>query len=717
MKLLRLAILAAVVLLPATLAAAPSVTVSENEYFYTLANGILTAKVSKISGDLTSVKYNGLEMLDTDPNRESGGYWEQNTTRGVHDNRITINPDANGGRRGEVSVKGIYNGTPLGNGPGGSTAMDIEIRYTLDRGSSGLYTYATFNHRTNYPATSIGESRFCLKLNDAVFDWMTVDSNRNFEMITAYDWNHGTVMNMKEARRMNSGIYKGQVEHKYDYSANQFNVRTWGWSSTTNRVGLWFINPSVEYLSGGPTKVELSAHRDATFTDSLTAPAAPTLLNYWRGSHYGGSICNVAATDAWSKVIGPFLIYCNTGNGHDAIWKDALAREKIETALWPYSWVNGADYPHQAERAVISGKIILKDPQAPKTKMANLLVGLTAPDYVPASMSRNPGGGRRGGRGGIAGSGFSLSGGGEDEAAPTNQNNFIGGQSGGAAANRATRSGTNGIGARGGPIFTGGFGLPHTVDWQNDAKNYEFWARGDTDGNFQIPNVRPGFYTLHAIADGVLGELTVSNVAVTSGQNLKLGNLDWQPTRYGRQIWDIGVPNRTGSEFFKGDDYFHWGWYLEYPKLFPNDVNYVIDKGDFRKDWFFEQVPHNEDTNNTTGTGRGRATTWSVSFNLPAALRGKATLRLAICGVGTRSIAATINEQPIGEVTGLANNATINRDGIGGYWSEHDIVFDASTMKAGENILKLTIPAGPLTSGIIYDYLRLEVDDNAPSPR
>jgi hypothetical protein len=33
----------------------------------------------------------------------------------------------------------------------------------------------------------------------------------------------------------------------------------------------------VEYLSGGPTKVELSAHRDATFTDSLTAPAPPTL--------------------------------------------------------------------------------------------------------------------------------------------------------------------------------------------------------------------------------------------------------------------------------------------------------------------------------------------------------------------------------------------------------------------------------------------------------
>ena len=53
---------------------------------------------------------------------------------------------------------------------------------------------------------------------------MTVDANRNMKMITTYDWDHGTVMNMKEARRMNSGHYKGQVEHKYDYSANQFDV-------------------------------------------------------------------------------------------------------------------------------------------------------------------------------------------------------------------------------------------------------------------------------------------------------------------------------------------------------------------------------------------------------------------------------------------------------------------------------------------------------------
>jgi rhamnogalacturonan endolyase len=733
MKFSRLAIVGVAVLFPAILPAAPSVVVSENDNTYTLANGIVTAQVSKISGDLMSLKYNGLEMLDTGSQRQSG-YWEQNTARGLHADSISINPKDNGGKRGEVSVKGIYNGTPLGNGPGGSVACDVEIRYTLDRGSSGLYTYSIFNHKTNYPATSVGESRFCAKLNDGVFDWMTVDANRNMKLISAYDWNHGTVMNGKEMRRMNSGFYKGQVEHKYDYSANQFDVRAWGWSSSTNHVGIWFVNPSVEYLSGGPTKVELSAHRDATFnTNALDAPAAPTLLNYWRGSHYGGSICNIAATDAWTKVIGPFLFYCNSGKSHDAVWQDALARVKTESAAWPYHWVNGVDYPHKNERATVGGKLVLKDPQAPKMKMGNLLVGLTAPDYTPATISRGGRGGGRGGRGGGAGGGggggFGLSGGGEDEAAMTNQNNFSGGTNensnstnfsrrfGGGSTNGFGRFSTNGFRGRFGTNSGGGFGLPRIVDWQNDAKNYEFWVRGNANGNFKIPNVRPGAYTFHAIADGVLGEFIVTNVTVAAGQTLKLQNLNWQPVRYGKQLWDIGIPNRNGSEFFKGDDYFHWGWYLEYPKLFPNDVNFVIGRSDFHKDWFFEQVPHNENPDNTTGSGQGRATTWPVTFYLSGAPHGKATLRLAICGIGARSIAATMNDQSIGNVTGLTYNATINRDGIGGYWGEHDLAFDASLMKAGENVLKLTIPAGGLTSGILYDYLRLELDENAQSPK
>ena len=711
----------------ATAAAAPQpVSLSQDENSFTLDNGIVTARVSKRSGDLVSLKFKDLQMLDADDRGRSYGYWSHDALRGERSTRITIDPTTNAGERGEVSVKGIANGRPMGNGPGGSVIADIEIRYALGRGDSAVYTYCTFHHPTNYPGTSVGEARFCAKLNDAIFDWMTVDSNRNMRLITAQDWNYGTVMNFKEARRMNTGAYKGQVEHKYDYSANQFETLAWGWSSSERNVGIWFINPTTEYLSGGPTKVELSAHRDATFGTNTTAPAPPCLLNYWRSSHYGGSVCTIGTNEDWTKVVGPFLIYCNSGNTPDSMWKDALKRSSRESKAWPYDWVKDVDYPHRSERGTVLGRLVLNDPQAPKLAGRNLLVGLSAPEYTPPRVNRGFGG-------------FGPGGGGEDDSSETNRVNTPSdtpspdrapgsnatitasiSAAPDAESGTATNSfgrGRRGRGGRGGPGGFGGFGFgPRVVDWQNDARYYQFWVRGDSRGDFEISNVRPGVYTLHAIADGVLGEFTLTNVTVKAGGKVDLGKMDWRPVRHGKQLWDIGIANRKASEFFKGDDYFHWGWYLDYPKLFPQDVNYTIGRSDFRRDWFLEQVPHNEEPTNTTARGTGRSTTWSITYDVPSTLRGRATLRLAICGIGTRAITVDLNGQSVGEVTGLFYNATINRDGIQGTWTEKTLAFDASLMKQGTNVLKLTIPAGGLTSGIMYDYLRLEVDQSASPP-
>jgi rhamnogalacturonan endolyase len=662
-------------------ARAGNVTISQTDNSFTLDNGIITATVSKWSGNLTSLTYKHFQMLDVSGDGASGGYWEYDTSNDRRTTGITIDPNSNGGERGEVSVKGIYSPNPGGGRRG--LAANLEMRYALARGDSALYTYCVFSHPTNLTATSVGEARFCAKLNDSIFDWMTVDSNRNFRLITAYDWDHGTELNLKEVRRMNTGALKGQTEHKYDYTADQFDTCAWGWSSSAKNVGIWFINPSVEYLSGGPTKVELCAHRDATFTDSLTAPAAPCLLNYWRSSHYGGAICNIASNEDWTKVIGPFLIYCDAARSHDAMWRNALKRSDAEMKAWPYDWVSGVDYPHQDERGIVDGQLVLNDPQAPDLQESNLLVGLTAPAYIAPRVQfrfRN-----------------------FDESSDTNQDGGFTDETNSPARNRFRNP--------------GGFGFPRgpqIVDWQNDAKNYEFWVRGDGNGDFSIPNVRPGKYTLHAIADGVLSEYVMSNVTVSAGGVLHLGTLAWEPVHYGQQLWDIGIPNRTAGEFFKGDDYFHWGWYVQYPKLFPNDVNYTIGKSDFRKDWFFEQVPHDEDLSDTNGKGHGRSTTWAINFDLPQAPAGTATLRLAICGVGTRQVAVTVNDQPAGTVTNLIYNATIDRDGIEGMWSEHDVTFDAALMKAGDNVMKLTIPGGSLVSGIMYDYLRLELDPSKP---
>lgn len=660
----------------------PPVTITDTGTNYILANGYVTASISKTTGDMVSLKYHGLESMGYVSGHHAG-YWEQNPSGAVRKaDTITIDPAKNNGERGEVSIKGWSDGQSLtahpvpdpgaadedsasqlngrhigpppgsgrmanagtfvGRRPGGGRRgpgllLDMEIRYTLARGDHGIYTYAIFTHQPNYGATSLGESRYGFKLNSQVFNWLSVDSQRNALMPTSSDWDNGTDLNMKEARRLTTGVYKGRAEHKYDYSADQFDTPAFGWSSTKDHIGLYFINPSTEYLSSGPNHFELTGHIDDGDGGD------PTLLDYWRGTHYGGSELPVSAGEAWNKVVGPIFIYLDSAASPDAMFSEAKAQAVRESAKWPYTWVKGVDYPEAAQRSTVSGQLILQDTQATSKNLPNLLVGLAYPDQ------------------------------------------------------------TGDV-----PVSPRGFG-PQRLTWQNDAKHYEFWVRGSANGRFTIPKVRPGTYELHAIADGVLGAYAKADITVVAGQPLDLGKLEWKPVRYGKQLWQIGIPNRSASEFLKGNDHWHWGLYIEYSKLFPHDVDYTVGKSDFRKDWYIYQVPH-VISDDGTGRSRGRATTWTIHFNMPATQsKGRATLRLALDGVSTRSIEVGVNDKPAGAITGLIYNATINRDGIEGSWVEKDLSFDAALLRPGQNKLTLTVPAGGLTSGVSYDVVRLEL--------
>ncbi len=49
--------------------------------------------------------------------------------------------------------------------------------------------------------------------------------------------------------------------------------------------------------------------------------------------------------------------------------------------------------------------------------------------------------------------------------------------------------------------------------------------------------------------------------------------------------------------------------------------------------------------------------------------------------------------------TQLAERAT------GYYWGE-------ALLKPGANVLKIIVPAGPINNGILYDYVRLELNES-----
>jgi len=608
------------------------VTLSEDQSSFTLANGVISARIEKRSGNLVSLKYRDLDLL-----RQGRGYWSLvggyygfgriSEFGSRHEFSMSIDPKTNGGARGEISCKSNYNEESEFDLP-----ADAQWRYALGRGEHWIYAYSIWNHHSGDPAFSLGEARYAMKLNPDIFDYLTVDANRRRVMPSGGDWDRGVELNMKEVRRMTTGVHAGEVEHKYNYSAILAETPAYGWSSTKDHVGLWMINPSMEYIAGGPTKVELTGHLDCN------PGGLPTLLNMWLGSHYGGSSFGIAKDEEWTKVIGPFLLYCNTASDHEAMWKDALERAAKESGAWPYAWVSDPAYPPASGRAMASGRIAISDPLDPNLHAKNIQVGLTAPDYAAAGPGRmSPGGGQ------------------------------------------------------------------NMVDWQRNAKHYQFWSRADAEGRFTIRNVRPGIYTLHAIADGVLGEFSVADVKVAAGQTLDLGSLQWTPKRYGRTVWEIGIPDRSAAEFRHGDNYWQWGLYYDYPKEFPKDVNFVIGKSDWRKDWNYCQPPIIEDDYVDPAP-------WSITFDMPEASTGKAVLRLGICGSAGNNLWASLNGKSIGQTGRLPQTGVMHWDGIRGYWCERDLTFDASLLKPGTNVIKLTPQVFGWRQGILYDYLRLELD-------
>src|SRR6185436_7371486 len=106
-----------------------------------------------------------------------------------------------------------------------------------------------------------------------------------------------------------------------------------------------------------------------------------------------------------------------------------------------------------------------------------------------------------------------------------------------------------------------------------------------------------------------------------------------------------------------------------------------------------------------------RATPYTIHFRMNAAARGRAVLRLAICGTGARTIDVSVNGDSAGQVQLGPGDGVITRHQTQGIWYEREFTFDASKLKPGANTLTLTVPAGPINNGVIYDYVRLELDE------
>ena len=648
----------------------------------------LEAVILKVAVFFSYYTYNNTgstATTDLVAGNSNGGklYWENSNNQGnVFTYSIVSDPAGNGGNYAEVSMFT----TTVAN-------CAMEVHYSMLRGSTGFYVTPIWSHRSTDAAFSMGECRDNIYAS-SIFNWMSVDPMRSRLMEVSGGLAIGVNGAPVEVSLWTNGIYAGQYEDKYKYSADFGNQHVYGWSSVGSggkNVGLWNIQASMEYHQGGPMKRDLMEH------------IGTTVLNMMNSGHYGGGIndANWAAGEVWTKVYGPYFIYCNnvtntltgTNQPATALYNDAQAQALAEEGVdlngqptsaagaWPYYWFTNANYAVASGRGTVSGQFTIADNGNPNASAAGLWVGI---------MQQ--------------------------------------------------------------PSTTGS-----TYDFQGWMKNYQFWVKADTNGNFTIPNVIAGAnYTLYAFGPGESGTFMSQaqtggnmpntfnlptapfSVTVTAGATNNLGTVIWtNSTRVGATVFEIGYPSRTGlNKFRHGDDYWVseiysnpaypspiWGKFLEYPFDFPSGPNYIVGQSRWTTDWNYVQPCV------VSSTGFYNDSSSTINFNLPTAPYGSASFYIALCSDYQGAVEISINGTQIAGSTGYVPNYsgstaecdTTIREGINGDFSDARFNFSTNLLHTGANTINIYMRQtgkvggnGYFADHAMYDYLRLELSNYVP---
>ncbi|XP_054810059.1 probable rhamnogalacturonate lyase B [Prosopis cineraria] len=340
-----------------------SVTLQQSDDKVVMDNGIVSVTLTRPDGNLIGVSYNGIDNLLEPRNRpDNRGYWDFSWNplgdrssyyrfKGTTFSVIMENQD-----QAEVSFLYTWNSSL----PAGNIPMNVDIRYILRRGSSGLYSYAILERSEDFPAIRVDVFRLVYKLSQDLFHYMAISDERQREMPTAKDRSNGQTLDYPEAVLLthpSNSDFLGEVDDKYMYSVENRDNKVSGWvtfnSTNSSSVGFWMITPSNEFRNGGPTK------------QSLTCHVGPVTLNSFLSPHYAGKDMSMIFKqgESYTKVFGPTFLYLNTApNPRDSqtLWQDAKNQMQKEADSWPYDFPQSKDFVPPNQRGKVSGQLLIR---------------------------------------------------------------------------------------------------------------------------------------------------------------------------------------------------------------------------------------------------------------------------------------------------------------------------------------------------------------------
>jgi len=246
--------------------------------------------------------------------------------------------------------------------------------------------------------------------------------------------------------------------------------------------------------------------------------------------------------------------------------------------------------------------------------------------------------------------------------------------------------------------------------WQFETRNYQYWVRTGPYGEFTIPNVRPGTYTLFAYADGEVGEFKKINVTVTAGQDNNLGNLIWTIKRNkGKLLWEVGVPNRSSEEFAHGHtDFFEGFVYNNFANEFSNPIEYNVADKNWATALPYAHCPLLQ------STGAMDAWRWNLNFNITDSIpnTGDATLTLAFASSDHAQLRVYVNDQSSYLTYFYPDNAGGNallRQSNHAMYATKEVKIPMSKLHRGKNTISLVMPSTQsMVNHVMYDYMSLE---------
>ena len=316
-----------------------------------LQNGVLDVKIDK-SGKVYYMAYNGRNVLS------QGGsfYFSAQEDRGVELYPTKVELKTANADYAEI----VYTND--------TARIWKQQGFILKKGESKLYTYVTIKGTDRQ--NCLEEARMTYRLGNDFIDGYVGDDRQGL-MPTVAQMNALT-----DDDKLQDATFKmadGSIYTKYDWAEYTARDLVHGAMDTTHTTGIWALQPSAEYVNGGPLRQDLTVHMDTR---------SPVVCQYFHSGHFGA--CGKQTIDSgFVKMFGPMAIYVNSGSREEMI-ADAKAVAEAEAMAWPYKWFTADDYP--TERSTVSGRVRLTNYDASEAE--GLEVVLSEPGVDPYMQYR-----------------------------------------------------------------------------------------------------------------------------------------------------------------------------------------------------------------------------------------------------------------------------------------------------------------------------------------